>query len=81
MSAIATDPVFDLAVDYCPTCNPLSHNADSCLRAATLTEPEAMTWGGGKLVVCEYRCALCGHRWTSRRWSAKQFGLKNRSAA
>lgn len=81
MSAIATDPLLDFAADYCPRCNPLAHNADSCLRAATLMEPEAVTWRGGQQVICAYQCAGCAHRWTTRLWRAEQFGLKNPSAA
>ena len=70
--------------DYCPRCNPLGHKADSRIRLSTLTEPNAVTWRGGKRVTCEYSCAHCCHTWTrSDLWSAEQAGFdpKRGSAA
>lgn len=61
--------------DYCPRCNPLGHHADSRIRAATLTEPTSVT-PHGKRLLCEYRCAGCGHHWQrADLWTAKQAGL------
>lgn len=62
--------------DYCPRCNPLGHNADSHIRAATLTEPTSVTRYGHKGALCEYQCARCGHCWQrADLWTAKQAGL------
>ncbi|WP_373203132.1 hypothetical protein [Mycobacterium marinum] len=64
------------AVDYCPRCNPLGHNADSHIRAATLTAPHAVTAGRGRWALCKYRCASCGHTWQrADLWMAKTVGL------
>ncbi len=70
-------PFHDLWLpDYCPTCNPAGHHADRCTRQCTQTEPEAVTWRGGKGLVCEYVCDSCGHRWTRRDlWTAENLGL------
>lgn len=58
------DPFHDFWLpDYCPRCNPLGHNADRCTRLATETEPDAVTWRGGRRLVCEYVCDHCGHQW------------------
>ncbi|WP_409437225.1 hypothetical protein [Mycobacterium sp. SMC-14] len=62
--------------DYCAACNPLGHYADSAVRLASLTEPEALTWHGGMRVLCRYRCVRCGHRWRrSDLWDARSAGL------
>lgn len=66
--------------DYCPKCNPLGHNAARCVRLATETEPDAVTWRGGKGVVCEYECTRCAHTWTrSDLWDARSAGLGTRN--
>lgn len=72
------DPFFDFWLpDYCPRCNPLRHNADRCLRLASETEPDAVTWTGGKKLVCEYNCDRCGHEWQrADLWTADALGLK-----
>lgn len=63
--------------DYCPRCNPAGHHADRCVRLATHTEPDAVTWRGGRGVVCEYVCDRCEHSWTrSDLWDAQCAGLK-----
>ncbi|MDV3291916.1 hypothetical protein [Mycobacterium avium] len=66
--------------DYCPMC--LARGWD---RRATLTEPDAVTWYGGKALICEYRCDCCGHAWERPDlWTAANFGLepvKRRTAA
>ena len=62
--------------DYCECCCPAGHFADRRDRLAALTEPVAITWHGGRQLIVEYQCAICGHRW--RRddlWSASDFGL------
>lgn len=87
--AIATSPTVDpfhdfWLPDYCPRCNPAGHRADRCVRMATETEPDAVTWRGGKGVVCEYMCDGCGHTWTrSDLWDAQSAGFdpKQRRAA
>lgn len=62
--------------DYCPRCNPAGHNADRCVRLATETEPDAVTWRGGKGVVCEYVCDRCGHQWRrADLWTAECAGF------
>lgn len=62
--------------DYCPCCNPLGHRADSRARIASLTEPDAITWHGGKRLMCEYYCDRCGHRWKrGDLWTAKEAGF------
>jgi hypothetical protein len=51
--------------DYCPVCNPLGHHQpDRGVRMTSLTVPTSVTWSGGKRLLCEYRCARCGHDWT-----------------
>ncbi|MGV0648763.1 hypothetical protein ABVK35_10265 [Mycobacterium kansasii] len=70
--------------DYCPRCNPAGLYADRRVRLATLTEPEAITWHGGKRLVCEYRCACCCHEWRrTDLWTAEEAGFhpKQRKAA
>ncbi|MDY6871276.1 MAG: hypothetical protein SV966_12440 [Actinomycetota bacterium] len=73
----SVDPFHDFWLpDYCPECNPAGHNADRCVRLATQTEPDAVTWRGGKVVVCEYQCDRCGHAWTnSDLWDAQCAGF------
>ena len=71
--------------DYCPRCNPSGHHADSCVRLATLTEPDAITWYGGTRLVLEYVCDGCGHRWQrADLWGAGEAGFpvqRRRAAA
>lgn len=70
--------------DYCPSCNPAGHHADSRVRRASLTEPTALIWSGGKYVVCRYQCARCAHQWRrSDLWDAQSAGFdsKQREAA
>lgn len=71
------DPFHDFWLpDYCPRCNPAGHHADGCVRSATLTEPDAVTWYGGKRLMCEYRCTGCGHQWRrADLWTAKEAGF------
>ena len=67
---------FQFLDDYCPRCNPLGHHADSRVRLATLTEPEAVSWRGGRRVICAYRCDGCGHPWQrSDLWDAQSAGF------
>lgn len=62
--------------DYCSKCNPAGDQADSYVRLFTLVEPEAVTWHGGKRLICEYVCDGCGHTWTrSDLWTAEQAGF------
>jgi hypothetical protein len=61
--------------DYCPRCNPAGAQADSCVRKATMAEPHAVGWAGGKYVTCHYVCDCCGHRWKSRDWPASAAGF------
>lgn len=77
-TAPKVDPFHDFWMpDYCPRCNPAGHHAEGCLRSATLTEPDAVTWHGGKALICEYRCDGCGHQWQrGDLWTAGNFGLK-----
>lgn len=74
-----SNPFYDFWLpDYCPRCNPAGQHADSCLRAATEVEPDAVTWLGGRVLTCEYVCG-CGHTWTrDDLWTAECFGLKQR---
>ncbi len=71
-------PFYDFWLpDWCPQCNPAGHHADRCTRLATETEPDAVTWTGGKQLVCEYNCDRCGHRWQrADLWTAEALGLK-----
>lgn len=58
--------------DYCPECL-----ASGCDRRDVMTEPDAVTWHGGKALICEYECPSCGHTWTRPDlWTAECFGLK-----
>lgn len=79
------DPFQDFWLpDYCPRCNPAGVHADSRLRSATMTEPDAVTWHGGRRLVCEYVCGCCGHTWTrADLWEAQTagFGPDHPSAA
>lgn len=76
-AAPAVDPFYDFWLpDYCPRCNPAGHHADRCVRAATQTEPDAVTWTGGKPVICEYQCGSCGHQWQrADLWTAQSAGF------
>ncbi|MCQ4360628.1 hypothetical protein KQR54_05615 [Mycobacterium gordonae] len=68
--------------DYCPSCNPAGHHADSCTRRASQTEPDAITWRGGKRLVCEYYCDQCGHQWMrGDLWTASEAGFNPRKAS
>ncbi|BBY67757.1 hypothetical protein [Mycolicibacterium helvum] len=77
-TATEASPFHDFwLTDYCPGCNPLGHNADSRTRAATLTEPDAVTWHGGKALICDYFCVACGNQRTrADLWTAKAAGIK-----
>lgn len=79
------DPFQDFWLpDYCPKCNPAGVYADSRLRAASMTEPDAVTWRGGRQLLCEYVCDCCGHTWTrGDLWTAAEAGYdpKQRKAA
>lgn len=78
-SSTTVDPVRDIWLpDYCPQCNPAGHHADTCVRDATLTEPDATTWYlGSKRVLCEYVCDTCGHTWRRRDlWNAYEAGFE-----
>ncbi len=74
------DPFYDFWMpDYCPVC--LSKGCD---RRAVMTEPDAVTWHGGKQLICEYRCEGCGYDWQrSDLWTAECAGFdsKQRKAA
>ena len=74
------DPFHDFWMpDYCPVCL-----AAGCDRRTVMTEPDAVTWHGGKRVLCEYRCEGCGHGWQrGDLWTARSAGLgpKQRKAA
>lgn len=74
------DPFGDFWLpDYCPRCNPAGHRADRCTRQATQTEPDAVTWRGGKGLLCEYVCDRCGHPWhRADLWDARSAGLDPR---
>lgn len=76
-SATTPSPFHDFWLpDYCPECNPLGHNADRCTRLASETEPDAVTWTGGKRLVCEYQCGVCGHEWRNTDlWTAACAGF------
>lgn len=79
----ATDPLHWMP-DYCPRCNPSGHHADRCTRDATLTEPDALTWDGGRRLILEYTCDSCGHHWRrADLWGAREAGFdpSNRKAA
>lgn len=68
--------------DYCPICNPAGHHADRCTRLAALTEPEAVTWRGGRSLLCEYVCDRCVHQWRrADLWTAAEAGFRLASAA
>lgn len=69
--------------DWCPRCNPAGHFADACTRQCSQTEPEAVTWNGGRTLLCEYVCDSCGHRWQrADLWTAENLGfVPARSAA
>ncbi|ANE80154.1 hypothetical protein A7U43_13255 [Mycobacterium adipatum] len=69
--------------DYCPTCNPAGEHADRCARQCSLTEPDAVTWGGGVRLLCEYVCDRCGHQWRrADLWTPENLGfVPQRSAA
>lgn len=72
------DPILFLD-DYCPRCNPLGEQADSRVRECSLTAPDAITWHGGKRMICEYECGCCGHQW--RRgdlWTAAEAGFNRK---
>ncbi|SIJ61876.1 Uncharacterised protein [Mycobacteroides abscessus subsp. bolletii] len=78
-----TDPTVWMS-DFCPMCCPDGHYADSCVRLATLTEPDAITWYGGTRLVLEYVCDGCGHCWRrADLWTAREAGFdpKHRRAA
>lgn len=76
MTTTTTTTAERWAVDYCPKCNPLGHHAESPIRAATLTEPYAVTAGRGRWALCKYQCADCGHTWQrADLWTAKSAGL------
>ncbi|BBZ59417.1 MULTISPECIES: hypothetical protein [Mycolicibacterium] len=81
----SVDPFHDFWLpDYCPRCNPAGHHADRCVRLATQTEPDAVTWRGGRGLVCDYVCDGCGHQWRrADLWTAECAGFnpKQRRAA
>lgn len=71
----ALDPI-EFLDDYCPTCCPAGHDADRCDREASLTEPDAVEWRGGRWVICTYTCGTCDHTWTrSDLWDAASAGF------
>jgi hypothetical protein len=77
------DPILFLD-DYCPRCNPLGEQAERRVRECSLTAPCAITWHGGKRVICEYECDGCGHQWARHDlWDAQSAGFdpKHRKAA
>lgn len=85
-TATKPDPFGDFWMpDYCPCCNPLGDQADSRIRSASMNEPDAVTWHGGKGLVCDYLCERCGHQWRrADLWTAKSAGIDlvlDRSAA
>ncbi|WP_156298250.1 hypothetical protein [Mycobacterium paragordonae] len=62
--------------DYCPRCNPAGDQADRRVRLASMTEPDAVTWHGGKRVICDYVCDRCSYSWTRRDlWDARSAGF------
>lgn len=75
------DPFYDFWLpDYCPRCNPAGHHADRCVRSATLTEPDAVNWTGGKRLICEYHCDRCNRDWRrADLWTAECAGLDSRT--
>lgn len=69
-------PSIEFLPDYCPSCNPLGHCADSRVRLASLTEPTSLIWHGGKRLICNYQCKRCGHKWQrADLWTAENAGL------
>lgn len=73
---------FSFLDDYCPHCNPAGDQADSCVRLSTLTDPDAVTWHGGKRLICHYQCHGCGHQWRrSDLWNAECAGFDQKGAA
>jgi hypothetical protein len=71
-AAPTADPFYDFWLpDSCPACM-----AAGCDRHTTLTEPDAVTWSGGKRLLCLYRCGVCGHAWRQADlWTADCLGL------
>ena len=68
----SVDPFHDFwLTDYCLVC--LAAGRD---RRAVMTELDAVTWRGGKRLVCEYRCDGCGHEWgQADLWTAECAGF------
>ena len=80
-TATEASPFYDFWMpDYCPECL-----ASGCDRRAVMTEPDAVTWHGGKALVCDYVCTACEHQWQrDDLWTAQYAGItppKNPKAA